>query len=512
MNLISAPSSSTKTGIMMAIMILGVLLNSCKKDEFTVPLNVGTIRFAANSYTIENNTVDPLTIVLPLSLPLEEDATAMITVDNQSTIAADQYTITPAIPAGGLKLNLLKGATQISIQLSSLNNFEGEKMLVLKLASASGGLTVANTDATASIIIKGNPIVLPEVKTSEPGLAFGNVVTSTISTSKSYVLTGVKLTSDVLINATANFQVSLDDIAFSGSLSIPFAVANAAPVTVYARFLANTGINQTITGSISHSSGTVPDAIVNVTGVEYGVAAPGILLKNDNFSYGATASFLASTPTGVTPVRNGVGGANWKTFSAPGANAVQYVTAGLTYTGYVGSGIGGALVMQNSSASSEDVSMDFPARTNGVVYTAQLMNFTSAPATTDFFFSFGDGAAGATPTYYNRIYARANGSQLSLGLGRNSTTVTYAATGLDYGTTYLVVSKYEFATSTSTLYILSGAIPVIEPATASAVSNTSGADPASMTRVVVRQSTNSPLKATIDGIRVATSWKEAVGL
>ena len=497
----------------MVIMFFGMVLNSCKKDKLTPPTNVGTIRFAANSYTIENNTIDPLTVILPLSLPLEQDATAVIKVDGSSTIAASEYTITPAIPTTGLTLNLPKGSTEISFKVSSLNNFEGEKTLVLKLTSATGGLTVANADATTIINIKGNPIILPELKTSESSLAFGNTVTGTTSPSKSYVFTGVKLTANVSITASANFKVSLDDVTFSNSLTIPFAVANASPITVYARFTANTDANQTVTGTITHSSGTLPDAVVNVSGVEYGVAASGILLKNENFSYGATDNYLASNATGGTPARTGVGGANWKFFSAGGANAVQYVASGLTYAGYIGSGIGGALVMQNSSASSEDVSMDFPSQSSGVIYAAQLINFASAPATADFFYSFGDGAAGATPVYYNRFYAKANGSQLSLGLSRNaSTTPAYSATALNYGTTYLVVTKYEFATGNSSMYILTGTPPIIEPPTPNVISTGGAVDPSAMTRIVVRQSTNSPLKSTIDGIRIATSWKQAVGL
>lgn len=501
MNPITAQSSGIKNLFIMVLMIMGILLNSCEKDKFNVPLNVGTIRFAANAYTIENNTVDPLTIVLPLSLPLEQEATVRITVDGQSTIPADEYAITPAIPATGLMLTLPKGATEISFQLSSLNNFEGEKTLVLKLSDASGGLTVANTTSTASIVIKGNPIVVPEIKTSEPGLAFGNVVTSSTSASRSYVLTAVKLTEDVVLTASTNFEVSLDDAVFQKTLTIPVATANFAPVTIYARFIANTGVNQTVTGNITHSSGSVQDAVVNVSGVEFGVAMPGVLVLKDDFNYGAAAGTLTAVSAG-----------KWTAYSASGTRPVQYLSPGLTYTGYAGSAIGGALVMQNNSASSEDVSMDFSAQSSGVVYSAQLMNFASAPATADFFYSFGDGAAGATPVYYNRIYAKANGGKMSLGLGRNSTTVTYATADLDFGVTYLVVSKYEFATNTSTLYILTGAVPAVEPGTASAVSNVSGADPAALTRAVVRQSTNSPLKVTIDGVRIATSWKQAVGL
>ncbi len=501
MNLMSSHLSSIKTRIVMLIVMLGIMLNSCKKDKITPPTNVGTIRFAASNYTIENNTIDPLTIVLPLSLPLEEDATVIVSVDNSSTISSSEYTVTPSIPTTGLTLNLAKGSTEVSFKVSSLNNFEGEKSLVLKLSSATGGLTVSNTNATATVNVKGNPIILPEIKTSTSSLAFGSVITSTNSASQSYTVTGVKLISNLTITASTNFQVSLDNVAFSSSVTIPFATANAAPVTVYARFRAITGINQTVTGSITHSSGTIADNIVAVSGIEYGVAAPGVLIKKEDFAY-ATAGNL----TAVT------GGA-WTAFSQALVNPIQYVTTGLNYTGYSGSGAGGALVTTNYSGNAEDASWSFPAQSSGTIYMAQMMNFTSAPATADFFYAIGDGAAGATPVYYNRFYAKSNGGQLSLGLSRNATTTpAYSATGLDYGTTYLVVVKYEFATGNSSMYILNGTVPLIEPASPNVVSTGGAADPSSLTRAVVRQSTNLPLKATIDGIRVATSWKEAVGL
>lgn len=500
MKLMSSHLSSIKTCSVIVIMLLGVMLNSCKKESISAsPTNVGTIRFASNAYTIENNTIEPLTIVLPLSLPLEQDATVLVSIDNSSTISSSEYTVTPAIPATGITLSLPKGSTEVSFKVSSLNNFEGEKSLILKLSAATGGLTVSNTNATATINVKGNPIILPEIKTSTSSLAFGNVVTTTTSTSQSYTVTSVKLTSDLAITASANFQVSLDNIAFASTVTIPFATANAAPITVYARFRALTGINQTVPGTITHSSGSLPDNTMTVSGVEYGVAAPGILIKKEDLNYSTAGNLTAVT-----------GGA-WTAFSQSLVNPIQYVTTGLNFPGYTGSGIGGALVTTNYSGNAEDATWSFPAQSSGVVYTAQMINFTSAPTTADFFLSVGDGTTG-TPVYYNRIYAKANGGQLSVGLGRNSATAAYSATNLDYGTTYLLVHKYEFTTGTSSLYILSGAPSVIEPPTPNAISATAGADPASLTRVVIRQSTNLPLKATIDGIRVATSWKEAVGL
>lgn len=500
MKLISSHLTIKHRLVIMAVFTLGLFFTSCKDDKLNVPFNAGTIRFAETSYVVELNNPEASTIVLPLSLPLEEDAVVDVVIDNQSTILPSEYTVSPAIPATGLKLELKKGAVEASFQINSLNNFEGDKTLVLKLVAAKGGLTVSNTNFSTTITLRGNPVLYPELRSSVNELAFGSNANGTITPSQSYVLSGSKLSADVTLVSSANYEISLDDNVFTNAITIPLSVISASSVTVYARFVPNTGVNQPIVGSITHSSATVPNVVVRASGVETGNVVAGVLLAKNDMAYGASAGALI-----------GLSSSAWVGFSATGSNAVQYTPTGLSYTGYAGSGVGGAAVMENRSNSSEDISWTFGSQTSGVVYTAQLLSLASAPATNDFFISLGDGAAGATPSYYNRIYAKATGAQYQLGIGRNSTTVAYDATNLNYNTTYLMVHKYEFLTGVSTMYIISGTIPAVEPS-AGATSSSPSSDPSALTRYVIRQSTQIPLKATIDGIRVATSWKEAVGL
>lgn len=472
------------------------LLGSCKK-KLLFPGNVGTIRFEQTNYTIQNNALDPIKVVLPLSLPLEEDATAVITIDDQSTAQATEYTTNPGIPAEGLVVKLAKGATEASFEVSSLNNFEGERTLVLKLTKASGGLTVANANASTVITIKGNPIILPEIRLSETGIAFGNVVTGTTTASTTYMVMGTKLTSDISVTSPANFEISLDDVTYGHSLTIPFDNANMGGVTVYVRFLATTGENKTITGDIVHTSVGVTDVHLNVSGVEYGNTSGGVLLLKDDFNYGAAAGNLKALTT------------NWTVYSGT-VNPIKYGVPGLSFSGYAGSGVGGAVVTENGSGSREDMIISFTPQNSGSIYVAQLINIASAPSSSPTFFTSLVNATSG-PQYFNRLFVKDNGGSLNIGLGKTSTSSTYASTNYSYGTTYLVVTRYDFA-GTSYMYILSpGAVSAVEPLTAS-VTNSGGADPASLLGVCLRQSTESPLTATFDGLRVATSWKEAVGL
>lgn len=486
--------SNIKRPVLLLIVLVSLLLNACKKQQYALPVNVGTIRFSASAYTLERNAAQPLTVTLPLSLPLEQDATATVTIDNSGTAVSSQYTLAPAIPAGGLTINLANGATEAAFTVTSLENFEGDITIVFKITSATGGLTVANANASTTVTIKGKPIILPTITTSVSSLDdFKNVNSGTVSASKSFTVTGVKLTAPVTVTAPASYKVSLDNVTFTNSVSITAAAAMAAPVTVYARFAPTTGVNQTIAGSISLSSGVLSGSVA-VTGNESGNAMPGILIMSEDFNYGSTAGTLT-----------GVNGGNWAVFSGT-VNPIKYVVPGLTFAGYAGSGVGGGVISENGSGSREDQSRTFVTQTSGTIYVAQLVNITTAAAGSDFFTSLRD-PAGA---YFNRLYVKDDGGKPAIGLGKSSATTVYSPLTLSYGTTYLVITKYDFASGLSSLYVLNGAIPVLEPANADATTDT-GTAPASLVNIIIRQNTVA-LTTSFDGIRVATSWKQAVGL
>lgn len=304
------------TTILAAAFLCCLLFFACVKRTLEVPANIGTVKFESPTYIIENNSPDSLKIALPLSLPLEEAATVTIAVDDASTITADEYIVTPAIPGTGLVLHLPKGATGAAIALKSLNNFEGDKRLVLKIASATGGLSLPNTSTTTVVTIKGDPIIVPEISVAPRSFSLGNVEAGSVSVPQTYDVWGTKLTSDVTITASANFEISLDGSTYSQTLTLPAATLNIAPFTIYVRLVANTGINQIITGAIIHTSVDVPDVVVTVSGTEFGNAMPGVLIFKDDFEYGTAAGNL-KTVTNTWPVFSGT------------VNPIKYVVPGL---------------------------------------------------------------------------------------------------------------------------------------------------------------------------------------
>jgi len=473
-----------------------ILFSSCVKEKMPIPLNTATIRFEATSYTIELDATDPLTVTLPLSLPLEEEGTAIISIGN-GTAANNEYTINPELSDGSLTIPLAKGATEVSFQVSSLNNFEGNKTIILNIGSATGGVSVANSNATTTITLIGKKPIVPEVISSVTSLEdFGMVEHGSQSESKSFTVAGTLLSSDITVSASDYFEVSLDNVTFQSAVQIGFEAANDTPVEVFVRFSPTTGTNQLINGTITSTVTDLASSIVNVSGTEIGNAdIPGVLLLNENFEYGATGGNLTT-----------LSGGSWTIFSGS-LNPIQYSPSGLSFTGYAGSGIGGAAISENGSGSREDLTRSFEPQSSGVIYVAQLLNIGSAPAAGDFFSSFRDPSA----AYFNRLYAKDIDGKLALGVGKSSATVAYSDNNYSYGNTYLVITKYDFNSGISSLFVLSNTVPVIEPAAPDATTDI-GSGPASIQDVIIRQNTTNPLSTTIDGIRVASTWQTVLGL
>lgn len=208
-------------------------------------------------------------------------------------------------------------------------------------------------------------------------------------------------------------------------------------------------------------------------------------LLEDNFNYGATAGNLTSLTN------------NWLIHS--GTTQIAYDNSSLSMSGYPSTGIGGSAII--NTANSEDVNRSFTPQLSGKIYASALVNF-SAVGTGAYFLHFmeQDGSF----NFASRVSAKDNGSgKILFGIGASST-ITYGTTPFDLNTTYLLVTSYDIATSTSKLYVLSTA-PSTEPLTAEATSTHTA--PFTIQRISVRQG-GGGLTLKLDGLRVAKTWAD----
>jgi hypothetical protein len=259
--------------------------------------------------------------------------------------------------------------------------------------------------------------------------------------------------------------------------------------------------DKTIIFNLSSADGGVglvsSDLTATITITNDDEPSAGILL-NENFDYGTTAGDLTAL-------------SSWEVYSGTDF-PIQYIVDGLSLTGYENSGVGGAIAVENGDGSRQDVTRSFASQNSGTVYTAQLINISqaTASATGDFFMSLRN----ASGKYFNRLYAKDDGSgNLLLGTARTRSgggSEVYSTTAFSYNTTYLVVIKYDFSTKETSMFVMDDSIPATEPETPDVVADT-GEEPASFEDIIIRQSSDD-IAATIDGIRIANTWKDALGI
>jgi hypothetical protein len=185
----------------------------------------------------------------------------------------------------------------------------------------------------------------------------------------------------------------------------------------------------------------------------------------------------------------------WTAHGNAGTQAID-VTSGLSFAGYLGSGIGGAA---NLDATGEDVNKTFTAQTAGTVYAAFVIQ-TQSSNSAGYFLHFGQSVIATT--FFTRVWINATGNGVGLG---SSTPATYQP--ITAGVPTLLVIKYVIASKVSSLFVFN-TFPTEEPASANTTFTETGTY-ANVGSIALRQY-NAAQRVIVDGIRVATNWADAV--
>jgi len=213
-------------------------------------------------------------------------------------------------------------------------------------------------------------------------------------------------------------------------------------------------------------------------------ASAQLLVEDFNYSVGTVLTATATAdPT-----------SGWLSHSGNGTANID-VTSGLSFSGYAGSGIGGAANLDNNG---QDINKPFTAQTSGVVYTAFIIQ-AAALNNSSYFLHLGPAVMGST--FFSRVWINATGT--GVGFTNTSTApTTFAA--ISAGIPTLIVLKHNFTTHTSKLFVLNSYAST-EPATADI---TIAETITEIGSIGLRQY-NAGQKIIVDGIRVGTSWSDA---
>jgi DNA/RNA endonuclease YhcR with UshA esterase domain len=203
---------------------------------------------------------------------------------------------------------------------------------------------------------------------------------------------------------------------------------------------------------------------------------------------------------------------NWIQITPAATPQIKVANIGLTYSGYILSGIGKAARVDTAG---QDAYRDlFNSVTTGSIYTSMMINVSKVTNAGDYFFAYLP--QNSTSGYTGRLYARAAGTGFyKLGITKgssNSETIVFSNDSFPLNTTSLLVIKYQYNIGNTNdsimVYNFTSGFPTTEPsvATLATIGGTT-ADATSLGRIALRQGTaaNAP-RLLVDGIRSATNW------
>ncbi|WP_456314920.1 choice-of-anchor J domain-containing protein [Pseudomonas shirazensis] len=120
--------------------------------------------------------------------------------------------------------------------------------------------TVNKVEATTSNI--ATPTIYTTLSSLDLGVSESNYESETLS----YQIQAINLTNEVVLNSSANFTISKDNITFGSSLTYSIAdLASNAPQTVYVKFSPNAVAS--FSGQITHESTGAVTKTVSLTGI-----------------------------------------------------------------------------------------------------------------------------------------------------------------------------------------------------------------------------------------------------
>lgn len=198
----------------------------------------------------------------------------------------------------------------------------------------------------------------------------------------------------------------------------------------------------------------------------------------------------------------------WVAHSGSGTTPMTIASPGLTYPGYLSSGVGNAT---SSSGNGEDVNKAFTSTNTNSVYYSFMVNASPTTTTGDYSMHLCQTSGSSAATFVGRFFIQKNtdpSTSLRFGISKSAASGTYTDYLYSSGTTYFVVVKYTFVTGTTNDVVSMYINPTpgaTEPGTPNITVTESTADPTGVAAIAIRQ-WNAGTLARFDGIRVGTTW------
>ncbi len=168
--------------------------------------------------------------------------------------------------------------------------------------TANQSVSIASTGATTQTVALTGTVTQPTLTASPTSLTGFSGSLGTASTSQSFVLTGANLTANAALSVSSgDYEISLDNLNFSTTLSVTPASGTIASTTVYARITAS-------------APGGTANGNVQIT-------STGATTQNVSLSGTVAGPSIAATPTSITGLTTTTGTASTsQSFSVSGSS------------------------------------------------------------------------------------------------------------------------------------------------------------------------------------------------
>jgi gliding motility-associated-like protein len=272
------------------------------------------------------------------------------------TISVGSNPIGISVTPDGKKVYVANsGSSNVSV-INTATNTVSVNVDVYNTPESLGNFIPKGDCQAVTFTITVNPAPTTATITTTGSLSALNTVYGTPSTAATFTVSGTKLTSGILVTPPAGFEVSIDDITFGNTVTVPVGPGgNVSAITVFIRLKAN-AVARTYEGDVVLSTPGALNATIATSSSSVAKAQLNIIATNANKPYG-------------TPLTVVTGSTNFTQSGLQNGESIGSVT--LTY------GAGGSL---NAALGTYPGSITPSAPTGG---TFLIGNYTVNPFTGD---------------------------------------------------------------------------------------------------------------------------------
>lgn len=208
---------------------------------------------------------------------------------------------------------------------------------------------------------------------------------------------------------------------------------------------------------------------------------------------------------------------NWTTHSVTSGQTttIDIQDVSLTYTGLANSIGNKVLIFGNANANSRDINRGFTTAATTLYFSAliTIVDNSQITATGDYFLHFGATSGPSVTSFGGRLGAKsanagANFRFTILNTSGGTPVPVDNGTDLNFGTTYLVVVKYDASASPTiaNMWVNPSSLGGTEPA--GSIANSSGTSSFSAFNSICLRNNGTTPKALIDELRIGTTWAD----